>query len=115
MSNARLPSCFGPAPRGHRRPKRCRRDTYPLHHPQVRYIINLYCLEGVLWDPGQRCGCPDCLANRGMTAVYTTQDFMPGVIPLGYWQKSACSEKLARLVKERIVPGWPGGESREGK
>ncbi len=71
--------------------------------------INLWCLEEVLSQVGELCGCPDCCAAAGTTALYTLQDFVPGVYPLSWWAKCVCKEKLAMLCKERIVPGWPGG------
>ncbi len=42
--------------------------------------------------------------------MYIAEDFLEGVHPLGYWGKVVCTEKLGLLVKERIVPGWPGGK-----
>ncbi len=77
--------------------------------PIPNSAINLYCLRCVLEPHGQSCGCPTCCASVGMTAVFAVSDYIPDVHPLGYWAKSVCSEKLALLVKERIVPGWPGG------
>lgn len=74
-------------------------------------LINRYCLREVLVHVERHeCGCPECCAATGRTAVYTVEDFRPGVRPLGWWAKVICSEKLALLVKERIVPGWPGGK-----
>ncbi len=78
----------------------------------VVWHINLYCLEEVLINTrGQLCGCPACCAANGSTALYTLQDFKLGVHPLAYWSRCVCKEKLALLCKERIVPGWPGGEA----
>ncbi len=74
--------------------------------------INLYCLAEVLEPHGLVCGCPTCCAKKGLTAVYLEEDYRPGVRPLGYWGKVICREKLALLVKERIVPGWPGSVGR---
>jgi len=71
--------------------------------------INLYCLAEVLDHiPGEFCGCPKCCADTGTTALYTLQDFKAGVHPLTYWSRCICKEKLALMVRERIVPGWPG-------
>lgn len=77
--------------------------------------INLYCLAKVLEPHGCVCGCPVCCAKKGLTAVYIAVDFKEGVRPLGYWGKVVCTEKLALLVRERIIPGWPGSQPKEGK
>lgn len=79
------------------------------------YQINPYCLADVLDAKGGGCFCPECCAKARVTAVYTVEDFRPGVRPLGWWAKVVCSEKLGLLVKERIVPGWPCGPWKEGK
>ncbi len=78
--------------------------------PIENSVINLYCLKDILGPHGLSCGCPVCCASVGLTAVYCVDDFDPDVEPLGYWPKSVCTEKLALLVRERIVPGWPGGK-----
>lgn len=75
--------------------------------------INLWCLKDVLGPHDIVCGCPTCCAAIGCTEIFCVEDFEPGVRPLGYWPKSVCSEKLALLCKERIVPGWPGGGKNE--
>ncbi len=77
--------------------------------------INLYCLAEVLEPHGCVCGCPTCCAEKGLTAVYIAEDFKQGVKPLEYWGKVVCTEKLALLCRERIVPGWPGSPWKEGK
>ncbi len=80
------------------------RDHEPT--PQ-RYQINTYCLAEVLDPKGGGCFCPKCCVKLSVTAVYTVEDFRLGVRPLGWWDRVVCSEKLALLVPERIVPGWP--------
>jgi len=77
--------------------------------------INLWCLKNVIGLTGRLCGCPDCCAENGMTAVFLVEDFVTDVYPLRYWRKSVCSEKLALLCRERICPGWPGSPWKEGK
>ncbi len=77
--------------------------------------INLWCLADVFGPRGIRCGCPECCAKKGLTAVFLVADFQPGVYPLGWWPKSVCSEKRALLVRERICPGWPASPWKEGK
>ncbi len=58
------------------------------------------------------CGCPECCARLGYTAIYTMEDFKPGVEPLEWWAKALCKEKLGLLVRDRIVPGWPGAGAK---
>lgn len=77
--------------------------------------INLWCLASVLEHVQLECGCPDCCAQDGNTAVFLVEHFVRGVYPLGWWPKSICSEKLALLCQERICPGWPGAPWKEGK
>ncbi len=77
--------------------------------PIENKYINLWCLHAVLAPRGLACGCPQCCAADGKTAVFQVKDFEPDVYPLAWWPKSVCSEKLALLCKERIVPNWPGG------
>ncbi len=86
-----------------------------MDYPFDQCVINLWCLDDVLKHHGWRCGCPECCAKNGMTAVFKVEDFQPGVYPLHWWPKSICSEKLALLCKERICPGWPGGAALEEK
>jgi len=78
------------------------------HSPYENQQIHLYCLADVYAPRGLVCGCPECLAKDGLTAVFQVEDFQKGVYPLGWWPKSVCSEKRALLVRERICPGWPG-------
>ncbi len=86
----------------------------PLPPPDIpTQLINLFCLEEVLLHTGGTCGCPECCAANGCTALYAVEDFEPNVHPCGWWPKVVCTEKLATLVKERIVPGWPGGKGYE--
>jgi len=81
--------------------------------PIENSLINLWCLKDILEMRDRACGCPVCCAESGLTALYCVDDFEPGVYPLEWWPKVVCTEKLARLVKERIVPGWPGGKKLE--
>ncbi len=83
-------------------------DTLANHYVE-NSAINLYCLRDFLGF----CGCPKCCAADGLTALYCVDDFVPGVHPCGWWPKVVCTEKLAMLVKERIVPGWPGAQEDE--
>ncbi len=76
-------------------------------------VINLWCLADIRAARGLPCGCPECLAKEGLTAVFSPDDFEEGVYPLGWWSKSVCTEKLALLCKERICPGWPGSPWNE--
>jgi len=83
--------------------------------PLAPQQINLWCLADVFGPRGLRCGCPECCARTGNTAVFLVEYFEPDVYPLGWWPKSVCSEKLALLCRERICPGWPGSPWKEGK
>lgn len=56
------------------------------------------------------CACPKCLAEKGMTLVFDPEDFETEGLGRQQWRRYPCSEKLARLVPERIVPGYPGAE-----
>jgi len=86
--------------------------TPPVYYQEQ---INLYCLADVFGPRGIACACPKCLAKDGLTAVFLVEDFQQGVYPLGWWPKCVCTEKLALLCVERIVPGWPGSPWKEGK
>ncbi len=83
--------------------------------PFENAVINLHCLADVLAPRGIACGCPECCAKDGLTALYAVDDFETGVYPLAWWPKVVCTEKLAKLCKERICPGWPGSTWKEGK
>ncbi len=83
--------------------------------PIENSLINLWCLKDVMAPRGIGCGCPECCARDGLTALFCVEDFKPGVYPLEWWPKVVCTEKLALLCQERICPGWPGSPWKEGK
>lgn len=64
--------------------------------------------------PGHACGCPACLSAAGLTLVYDIDDFRSTNVEedrLRYewlWRRRVVPEKTARLVRELIVPGYPG-------
>ncbi len=89
------------------------RQTPPV--PIESMYINVWCLKDILQYRNLLCGCPLCCQARGQTAVFKVEHFETGVYPLGWWPKSVCSEKLALLCRERIVPEWPGGAAYDPK
>lgn len=64
--------------------------------------------------PGHACGCPKCLAGAGLTLVYDVDDYRSTTdegdrFRMEWtWRRRVVAEKTALLVKELIVPGYPG-------
>ncbi len=64
--------------------------------------------------PGFVCGCPECLHSAAATLIYSGDDWQEqsavGEPKHRDWGRVVVSEKSAKNVRDRIVPGYPGAE-----
>lgn len=57
--------------------------------------------------PAFECGCPKCLHKDAMTLIFVGDDFDNLRDKRIFWKK-VVAEKVALMIPELIVPGYPG-------